>query len=158
VSQLRCSISCTDVLMASYPEVWPLNEPLVSHPIWRLWVAASPPESCELRCPDWVDSELNNRSWHLSISSAYVIAWIVVAVVWQRAIFSGTNIGLFIVLYVVTGLSLASWTQLVAVPFAAAPTLAAITGTSNSCFNRKMKLMYSDFFGDHSCYRCITLP
>jgi len=72
--------------------------------------------------------ELISRSWHLSISSAYVIAWIAVAIVWQRAIFSGTNIGLFIVLYVVTGLSLASWTQLVAVPFAAAPTLAAITG------------------------------
>ena len=73
--------------------------------------------------------ELISRSWHLSISSEYVIAWIAVAFVWQRAIFSGTNIGLFIVLYVVTGLSLASWTQLVAVPFAAAPTLAAITGT-----------------------------
>jgi hypothetical protein len=113
--------------------------------------------SSHVSLPDWVDTELNNRSWHLSISSAYVIAWIVVAVVWQRAIFSGTNIGLFIVLYVVTGLSLASWTQLVAVPFAAAPTLAAITGTSNTCEDWMMKLKYSNFLGDHPCYRCTTI-
>lgn len=78
-------------------------------------------------------SELTeSSSWHLSVSSAYVIAWIVVAVIWQRSIFSGTNVGLFIVLYVVTGLSLASWTHLVSVPFASAPTLAAITCASHS--------------------------
>lgn len=86
----------------------------------------------------WVPTILSNpqaahmhtdqvSSWHLSVSSAYFIAWIVVAVIWQRAIFSETNVGLFIVLYVVTGLSLASWTHLVCVPFASAPTLAAIT-------------------------------
>jgi hypothetical protein len=145
-------------LTGSYPEAWPLSELQDSRPIWRLWDAASPLESCELTSSDPVDIELNNRSWHLSISSAYVIAWIVVAVVWQRAIFSGTNIGLFIVLYVVTGLSLASWTQLVAVPFAAAPTLAAITGPSYSCLYRVMKLMYSNFPGDHPCYRRTTFP
>lgn len=50
------------------------------------------------------------------------------AIIFQHFIFRRTNAGLFIVLYVVTGLSLASWTHLVAVPFAAAPTLAAITG------------------------------
>jgi len=82
----------------------------------------------------------------------------VVAVVWQRAIFSGTNIGLFIVLYVVTGLSLASWTQLVAVPFAAAPTLAAITGTFIFMLKLDKKLMYSNFPGDHPCYRRATFP
>ena len=86
-----------------------------------------------------------------------MVAWIVVAVVWQRAIFSGTNIGLFIVLYVVSGLSLASWTQLVAVPFAAAPTLAAITGTFMFMLMLDMKLMYSNFPGDYPCYRCTTL-
>jgi hypothetical protein len=161
----RCGLSGTSIdglgvseLTGSYPEAWPLSELLVSHPIWRLWVAASPLESCKLTSPDAVDIELNVRSWHLSISSAYVTAWIVVAVVWQRAIFSGTNIGLFIVLYVVTGLSLASWTQLVAVPFAAAPTLAAITGPSYSCVYRVMKLMYSNFPGDHPCYRRTTFP
>ena len=79
-----------------------------------------------------------------------MVAWIVVAIVWQRAIFSGTNIGLFIVLYVVTGLSLASWTQLVAVPFAAAPTLAAITCMSISLKTTPGALMGSYLFGNHS--------
>jgi ATP-binding cassette subfamily A (ABC1) protein 3 len=64
----------------------------------------------------------------LSISSAYFIAWVCVAIIFQHFIFERTNAGLFIVLYVLTGLSLASWTFLVAVPFASAPTLAAITG------------------------------
>jgi ATP-binding cassette subfamily A (ABC1) protein 3 len=66
-------------------------------------------------------------SWHLSISSAYFIAWVIVAIIFQRFIYNATNAGLFIVLYIVTGLSLASWTFIVAVPFASAPTLAAIT-------------------------------
>jgi hypothetical protein len=55
---------------------------------------------------------------------------VVVAVIFQYFIFTGTNAGLFIILYILTGLSLASWTHLVAVPFANAPTLAAITGNS----------------------------
>lgn len=86
-----------------------------------------------------------------------MIAWIVVAIVWQRAIFSGTNIGLFIVLYVVTGLSLASWTQLVAVPFAAAPTLAAITCMSTSPMSKDVKLMDSYLFGNHPRYWSVAL-
>jgi len=73
-------------------------------------------------------NSLTISSWHLSISSAYFIAWIIVAVIFQHFIYKATNVGLFIVLYVITGLSLASWTHLVAVPFASAPTLAAITG------------------------------
>jgi hypothetical protein len=49
------------------------------------------------------------------------------AVIWRVTIFKATNAGLVIILYIVTGLSLASWTHLVAVPFSASPTLAAIT-------------------------------
>jgi hypothetical protein len=71
-------------------------------------------------------------SWHLSVSAAYLPAWIIVAVIFQHLIFKGTNAGLLIILYIITGLSLASWTHLVAVPFANAPTLAAITGATHS--------------------------
>ncbi|ORX35007.1 hypothetical protein BD324DRAFT_633591 [Kockovaella imperatae] len=68
-------------------------------------------------------------SWHLSISSVYVVAWLAVGAIFQHFIFKRTNTGLFIILYLLTGLSLASWTFIVAVPFANAPTLAAITAT-----------------------------
>ncbi|KAL7420361.1 hypothetical protein Q5752_005331 [Cryptotrichosporon argae] len=68
-------------------------------------------------------------SWHLSLSAAYFPAWICVAAIFQHFVFVNTNAGLVIVLYLVTGLSLASWTYLVAAPFASAPTLAAITAT-----------------------------
>ena len=70
----------------------------------------------------------NDRSWHLSISAAYVVAWIVVAIIFQQVVYTRTNAGLFLILYVVTGLSLASWAYLIAVPFSSTPTLAAITG------------------------------
>lgn len=100
---------------------------------------------------------LTPRSWHLSVSSAYFIAWVVVAIVWQRAIFSGTNIGVFIILYIVTGLSLASWTQLVAVPFASAPTLAAITGKFACRINWMQNLLGSYFPRHHLVYRGSTI-
>lgn len=65
-------------------------------------------------------------SWHLSISSVYLPAWIGIALIFQSFVFKGTNIGLLIGLYIVTGLGLASWTQLVVVWFKDASTLAAI--------------------------------
>ena len=87
------------------------------------WDAANLQGSCESAST----SRLIFSSWHLSIISAYFIAWVIVAIIFQQFIYSRTNTGLLIVLYVITGLNLASWTMLVAVPFANAPTLAAIT-------------------------------
>ncbi|KAL1409650.1 hypothetical protein Q8F55_003646 [Vanrija albida] len=63
------------------------------------------------------------------VSAAYLAAWIIMAATYQTQIFKHTNMGLFIVVFVITGLSLASWTFLVAVPFGKAPTLAAVTAT-----------------------------
>lgn len=60
----------------------------------------------------------------------YVPAWILVAVIWQKTIFTGTPIGLFIVLYIITGLNVASWSQLVVVFFKNSSTLAAIMSMS----------------------------
>ena len=51
------------------------------------------------------------------------------AVIFQIFIYHRTNMGLLIALYLLTGLSLASWSQLVAVPFGTAPTFAAIAST-----------------------------
>lgn len=121
-------------LMSSCLEVWLRKELHLSPPTLMLWAAESPLESCEsLILP--IGHRLC-RSWHLSISSAYFIAWVVVAVIFQQFIYKGTNIVLLIVLYVVTGLSLASWTFIVAVPFASAPTLAAITCETKSTTRR----------------------
>lgn len=60
------------------------------------------------------------------MSGLYLPAWILVAIIWQKTIFSGTPIGLFIILYIITGLNIASWSQLVVVFFKNSSTLAAI--------------------------------
>lgn len=68
----------------------------------------------------------HRSSWHLSISGAYLPAWIGIAIIFQHFVFKNTNLGLLIGAYLITGLSLASWTQLVVVWFKDASTLAAI--------------------------------
>lgn len=68
-------------------------------------------------------------SWHFSLSLTYLPAWIVIAVIWKEFIFKQTSVAIILLLYILTGLSLASWTFLVAAPFASAPTLAAIVCT-----------------------------
>ncbi|PIL31191.1 ATP-binding cassette transporter [Ganoderma sinense ZZ0214-1] len=68
-------------------------------------------------------------SWHLSLSLAYFPAWIIIAVIWQVKVFSGTSVGLMIAIHLLTGLSLASWAMFVMAPFGKSPTLAAIVST-----------------------------
>ncbi|KAK4686551.1 hypothetical protein P7C73_g3574, partial [Tremellales sp. Uapishka_1] len=68
-------------------------------------------------------------SWHLSISSAYVLAWTATALIWKYFIFEKTSAGLVFILYLVTGLSLASWTYVPSVIFSSTPTLAAVAST-----------------------------
>ncbi|CAE6371657.1 unnamed protein product, partial [Rhizoctonia solani] len=65
-------------------------------------------------------------SWHMCISGAYLPSWIASALLWRWSIFTHTPLGLFIVVHLVTGLSLASWSLLVAQPFYKSPQLAAI--------------------------------
>lgn len=69
------------------------------------------------------------RSWHLSISLAYLPAWIIVAIIWHFRIFTGTNVGLVIVIHLLMGLSLASWSFFIAAPFGKSPQLAAVCST-----------------------------
>ncbi|KAJ8507179.1 hypothetical protein ONZ45_g10435 [Pleurotus djamor] len=68
-------------------------------------------------------------SWHISITAAYLPAWIIVALTWHYRIFTETNAGLILVVHLLLGLSLASWTFFVAAPFGKSPQLAAVVST-----------------------------
>ncbi|KAI0327677.1 P-loop containing nucleoside triphosphate hydrolase protein [Cubamyces sp. BRFM 1775] len=68
-------------------------------------------------------------SWHISISLAYLPAWIIVAIIWHFRIFTATNVGLVIVIHLLLGFTLASWSFFVATPFGKSPQLAAVSST-----------------------------
>ncbi|PCH34380.1 nucleoside triphosphate hydrolase protein [Wolfiporia cocos MD-104 SS10] len=68
-------------------------------------------------------------SWHASISLVYLPAWVIVSLVWRGFIFTKTNQGLIVVVHLLLGLALASWSFFVAVPFGKSPQLAAIAST-----------------------------
>ena len=69
------------------------------------------------------------RSWHVSMTLAYLPAWIIVSIIWHFRIFSGTGTGLVFVIHLLFGLSLASWSFFLAVPFGKSPQLAAVAST-----------------------------
>ncbi|KAF9235155.1 hypothetical protein BU15DRAFT_78326 [Melanogaster broomeanus] len=73
-------------------------------------------------------------SWHVSMSLAYLPAWIIVAVTWHYYIFSETNIGLVLVYPSPAGLLAASWSFFIAVPFGKSPQLAAVASTVATIF------------------------
>ncbi|KAJ7584352.1 hypothetical protein C8J56DRAFT_950802 [Mycena floridula] len=68
-------------------------------------------------------------SWHLAISLVYLPAWVIVSLVWHFRIFSKTSVLLVLVVHVLLGLVLASWSFLVAAPFGKSPQLAAVSST-----------------------------
>ncbi|KAI0756145.1 P-loop containing nucleoside triphosphate hydrolase protein [Daedaleopsis nitida] len=68
-------------------------------------------------------------SWHVSISLAYLPAWVIVAIIWHFRIFTATNVGLVIVVHLLLGFTLASWSFFVATPFGKSPQLAAVAST-----------------------------
>jgi ATP-binding cassette, subfamily A (ABC1), member 3 len=70
-----------------------------------------------------------SSSWHLSISLAYLPAWIIVALTWRHRIFTASNAGLILIVHLLCAFSLASWSFFVAVPFGKSPQLAAIVST-----------------------------
>lgn len=51
------------------------------------------------------------------------------SLVWRFRIFTGTNVGAILVLHLLLGLVLASWSFFVAVPFGKSPQLAAVAST-----------------------------
>ncbi|TFY82440.1 hypothetical protein EWM64_g1577 [Hericium alpestre] len=68
-------------------------------------------------------------SWHVSISLAYLPTWIIVSLLWHARIFSASSAGLIFVVHLILGLSLASWSFFVAMPFEKSPQLAAVAST-----------------------------
>ncbi|PPR02359.1 hypothetical protein CVT24_011703 [Panaeolus cyanescens] len=68
-------------------------------------------------------------SWHIGISLSYLPAWIIVALIWKFRIFEASNAGLIVILHLLLGLSLASWSFFVAAPFGKSPQLAAVVTT-----------------------------
>ncbi|KAM6499563.1 hypothetical protein JOM56_005071 [Amanita muscaria] len=68
-------------------------------------------------------------SWHVTISLVYLPAWIVVGLTWHYRIFSSSNVGLILVVHLLLGLTLASWSFFVAAPFGKSPQLAAVVTT-----------------------------
>ncbi|CCL98836.1 uncharacterized protein FIBRA_00841 [Fibroporia radiculosa] len=68
-------------------------------------------------------------SWHVSISLVYLPAWIIVALIWHYRIFTATNAGLVLVVHLLLGLTLASWSFFVGASFGKSPQLAAIAST-----------------------------
>ncbi|KAJ7083358.1 hypothetical protein B0H15DRAFT_422992 [Mycena belliarum] len=68
-------------------------------------------------------------SWHLSNSLVYLPAWIIVALVWRSQIWVLTHPLLILVVHIIFGLTLASWSFFVAAPFGKSPQLAAVGST-----------------------------
>ncbi|TDL26382.1 P-loop containing nucleoside triphosphate hydrolase protein [Rickenella mellea] len=68
-------------------------------------------------------------SWHLSFSLLYLPGWIVTAVIWHFGIFTATNLGIMLLVHVLLGLSLSSYSLFLTAPFGKAPQLAAINST-----------------------------
>ncbi|KAJ7157322.1 hypothetical protein C8R46DRAFT_1040351 [Mycena filopes] len=68
-------------------------------------------------------------SWHLSNSLVYLPAWIIVALVWRAQIWVATNVLLILVVHILLGLTLASYSFFVAAPFGKSPQLAAVSST-----------------------------
>ncbi|CAG7851662.1 ABC transporter A family member 6 AltName: Full=ABC transporter ABCA.6 [Serendipita indica DSM 11827] len=68
-------------------------------------------------------------SWHLSITLPYLPGYIIIALIWQKTIFTNTSPGVMVLINILTSFSLSSWSMLVGSPFGKSPQLAAIAAT-----------------------------
>ncbi|KDQ62888.1 hypothetical protein JAAARDRAFT_168184 [Jaapia argillacea MUCL 33604] len=82
-------------------------------------------------------------SWHVSVSLAYLPAWIIVAIVWHYRIFTASNVGLIIVVHLLLGFTLASWSFFVSAPFGQSPQLAAVVSTFLSILFAILALVFA---------------
>ena len=74
---------------------------------------------------------------------AYLPAWIIVSIVWHYRIFSGTNVGLLLIVHLLFGFSLASWSFFIAAPFGKSPQLAAVASTFLGIIFALLALVFS---------------
>ena len=87
-----------------------------------------------------------HRSWYVSISLAYLPAWIVVAFIWNQQIFTETSYGLILAVHLLLGFSLTSWSFFVAAPFGKSPQLAAVASTFLAILFAILALVFSNFY------------
>lgn len=72
-------------------------------------------------------------SWHFSMSLANLPGWIAVALIWHFRIFTATSVWIILLVHVLLGLILASWSFFIAAPFGKSPQLAAIVSSVIAC-------------------------
>ena len=107
-----------------------MNEPRSLRSIWKQWDFSIQQEYCKFYCQIsaiWINHP--PRSWHIGISLTYLPAWIIVGLTWHFRIFTETNAGLIVILHILLGLVLASWSFFIAAPFGKSPQLAAVVTT-----------------------------
>lgn len=63
------------------------------------------------------------------MSLIYLPSWIISAVIWGNRMYINTNVGIIILIHLITGLSLASFSLFVSTPFSKYPQLGAIVAT-----------------------------
>ncbi|KAJ6606797.1 hypothetical protein B0H10DRAFT_1819461 [Mycena sp. CBHHK59/15] len=68
-------------------------------------------------------------SWHISNSLIYLPAWVIVALTWRFKIWVLTNVLMILIVHILLGLTLASWSFFIAAPFGKSPQLAAVCST-----------------------------
>lgn len=59
----------------------------------------------------------------------YLPAWVIVGLTWKLRLFVHTNAGIIVILHVLLGFVLASWSFFIAAPFGKSPQLAAVVTT-----------------------------
>jgi len=72
---------------------------------------------------------------------AYLPAWIIVSIVWHYRLFTKTNAGLIVVIHILLGLVLASYSFFTSIPFGKSPHLAAVVSTFLAIFFAIMGLV-----------------
>uniref|UniRef100_A0A8H8CNN7 ABC transporter domain-containing protein n=1 Tax=Psilocybe cubensis TaxID=181762 RepID=A0A8H8CNN7_PSICU len=68
-------------------------------------------------------------SWHISISLTYLPAWIIVSLTWHFQVFKSSSAGLILIMHILLGLVLASYSFFTCAPFGKSPQLAAVVTT-----------------------------
>ncbi|TFK69908.1 P-loop containing nucleoside triphosphate hydrolase protein [Pluteus cervinus] len=91
-------------------------------------------------------------SWHISLSLAYLPAWVIVGLTWHFRIFTKTNAGLVLVVHLLLGFVLASWSFLISAPFGKSPQLAAVATTFFSVFFAIVALVLSSHAGTGAAF------
>ncbi|KAF5346171.1 hypothetical protein D9758_009923 [Tetrapyrgos nigripes] len=82
-------------------------------------------------------------SWFTSLIIPYLPAWTIVSLTWHYRIFTESSAGLIFIVHILLGLSLASYSLFLSVPFGKSPQLAAVFSTFLSIILSIIALVYA---------------